>query len=216
MTLRRVSSAAELTELVQEIGFIPLFKGAVEGFSVEEITPGGIWFDGGEGDPWNWREQLAGEGVVAYAKLFRGRAGFVSMEMYPHLANYRREGYDFDARVDEGLVRESERRLYALIAGGMHMASDLRKAFGARGFESALNALQMRTYITITGFDYKRNRQGMPYGWSICNYSTSEDAFGRETCAGAYDVEPEESFRVLEGRLHEVMPGADAAALFKI
>lgn len=216
MKLKKITTARELTELVQEIGFIPLFKGEIEGFSVEEITPGGVWFEGSEGDPWSWREQLAGEGIVAYAKLFRGRAGFVSMEMYPHLANFRRDGYDFDARVDDGLVRDTERRLYNLIEGGVSLASDLRKQFAGKGFESALTALQMRTYITITGFDYKRNKQGLPYGWSICQYNTSERAFGEEICTGAYDFDPDESFAILEKRLHEIISGADARKLFKI
>lgn len=216
MKLKKITTARELTELVNEIGFLPLFKGEIEGFSVEEITPGGVWYEGTDGDPWSWREQLAGEGIVAYAKLFRGRAGFVSMEMYPHLANFRREGYDFDARVDEGLVRDTERRLYNIIESGVSLASELRKAFGGKGYESALTALQMRTYITITGFDRKRDRHGMPYGWSICCYDTSERAYGDEICTGAYDFSPEESFKVLEKRLYQVMPGADAIKLFKI
>lgn len=216
MKLKKITTARELTELVNEIGFLPLFKGEIEGFSVEEITPGGVWYEGTDGDPWSWREQLAGEGIVAYAKLFRGRAGFVSMEMYPHLANFRREGYDFDARVDDGLVRDTERRLYNIIESGVSLASELRKAFGGKGYESALTALQMRTYITITGFDRKRDKRGMPYGWSICCYDTSERAYGDEVCTGAYDFSPEESFKVLENRLHQVMPGADAMKLFKI
>lgn len=216
MKLRQIKTARELTDIVNEIGFIPLFKGCFGGFSVEELTCGNDWYEGSEGDPWSWREELAAEGIVAYAKLFRGRAGFVSMEMYPHLANFRREGYDFDARVDEGLVRDTERRLYDLVAGGMYLASDLRKAFGGKGFETALTALQMRTYITITGFERKRDRHGMPYGWSICCYSTSEKAYGEEICTGAYDMDPEESFRILEGRLHAAVPGADARNLFKI
>ena len=216
MKLKKITTARELTELVNEIGFLPLFKGEIEGFSVEEITPGGVWYEGTDGDPWSWREQLAGDGIVAYAKLFRGRAGFVSMEMYPHLANFRREGYDFDARVDDGLVRDTERRLYNIIESGVSLASELRKAFGGKGYESALTALQMRTYITITGFDRKRDKRGVPYGWSICCYDTSERAYGDEVCTGAYDFSPEESFRVLEERLHQVMPGADAMKLFKI
>jgi hypothetical protein len=214
--LRQITTARELTALVNEIGFIPLFKGGVEGFSVEELTPGGVWYEGGDGDPWSWREELAAEGIVAYAKLFRGRAGFVSMEMYPHLANFRREGYDFDARLDEGLVRDAERRLYELVAGGTYLASDLRKAFAGKGFETALTALQMRTYITITGFERRKDRHGMPYGWSICCYSTSERAYGAERCTGAYDMEPRESFEMLEKRLHEVAPGADAWNLLRI
>lgn len=37
-------------------------------------------------------------GVVAYGKLFSIKVELVDQEWYPNLANYRRNGYDFDSR----------------------------------------------------------------------------------------------------------------------
>lgn len=213
MRLPELRNADELTALVNEIGFLPLFRSPIERFSVEDITSPGIWFKEGVVGPWEWRETVAAEGKIAYAKLFKGKAGFVSMEMYPHLANYRRNGYDFDARVEDGLVRDGTRRLYGLISSGITMSSDLRKGFAAKGFESALTELQMLTYVTIAGFNRKRDKHGKPYGWSIGCYRLSEDCFGAETCQSAYEIEPEQSFEILTARLRSIVPDADPMAL---
>ena len=94
-----IRSAKELSELVQEIGFLPFFPNEISGYSLKEQTPSNLWFVEGVEGPWEWREQVAAEGKIAYAKLFRGKAGFVSMDWYPDLANYRRDGYDFEARI---------------------------------------------------------------------------------------------------------------------
>lgn len=211
MKLPQLRSAGDLRALVNEVGMIPLFRGPVPGFSVEEFTAEGYWFSDEVEGPWNWRMELAASRDMAYARLFRGKYGFVSPEMYPHLANYRRDGYDFDARVDEGLVRDGERRLYALIEGGMCLSMQLRQAFG-RGFESALTGLQMRTYVTCSGFERRRNRRGEPYGWEIARYETSEAVFG-ERCAAEYDTEPEKSLEIIRNRLSRFIPAEGVDAL---
>lgn len=193
-------SEKDLTQAVEEIGLLPLFAGKIPGFSAEEMTPRDMWFQDGVEGPWEWREALAAEGRVVYAKLFHGKAGFVSRELFGHLANYRRQGYDFDARVDDGLARESERRLYALIQQGYGRSDDMRKAFGGKGLESARTALQMQTYIAISGFERHINRRGEPYGWAMARYALAEDLFG-DLCASAYDFTPEASLEILCRRL---------------
>lgn len=55
--------------------------------------------------------ELARRGGAAYGKLFAKKAGLVSREWYPNLANYRRNGYNFDARWDEGLAGYREKRI---------------------------------------------------------------------------------------------------------
>jgi len=204
-------SADELTALVNEIGFMPLFRSCIPGFSVEELTPDEYWFKEDTVGPWEWRAVLAAGHEVAYARLFNGKYGFVSMEMYPHLANYRRDGYDFDARVDDGLVRDSDRRLYALIEGGLHLSGDLRKVFG-KGFESAVTSLQMGTYVTCAGFERRLNKRGEPYGWEIASYDISENIFG-DRCTSAYDIDPEDSFAIIRKKLSAWMTDADAVRL---
>ena len=83
-------NAAELEALVQQMGFLPFFRCTIPQFSIEEFTPGRYWFADGADGPWEWRMELARRGVVAYGKLFTKKAGLVSREWYPGLANYRR------------------------------------------------------------------------------------------------------------------------------
>lgn len=92
----RIKSYKELISLVNETGFLPLFKNEIEGFSAEEhISPLYWWTGDREQDPWVWRELIAGTGEVAYGKFFSRKAGFISMECFPVFVNFRRDGYDF-------------------------------------------------------------------------------------------------------------------------
>ena len=101
----RIQTWEELIGLVNELGFLPLFKNEVDGFSAEENTSDLYWWTGDEAqDPWEWRCLIARSGQVAYGKFFGKKAGFVSREWFPHFANWRRDGYDFDSLWDEGLT----------------------------------------------------------------------------------------------------------------
>ena len=85
----------ELAERVNELGFLPLFRNEVRGFSAEELTWGQPWWSGDpEEDPWYWRESIARSGAVAYGKFFAGKAGFLSLDWLPVFANWRRDGYE--------------------------------------------------------------------------------------------------------------------------
>ena len=49
----RIRSYRELINWINEIGFLPLFKNEIEGFSVEEHTSNLFWWTGErEQDPW--------------------------------------------------------------------------------------------------------------------------------------------------------------------
>ena len=100
-----IRTADGLLRLLLRVGFLPLFSNAIPGFSVEEHTLAGSWWTGdAASDPWEWRRVLAPCDAVAYGKFFGKKAGFISKEWFPVFANYRRNGYDFDALWDEGLA----------------------------------------------------------------------------------------------------------------
>ena len=87
----------------------------VPGFSVENMTDPSCWWAGNaERDPWEWRVALSRTGKVAYDKFFGGRAGFISKKWFPYFANFRRDGYDFDARYDDGLASHREKLIMDL------------------------------------------------------------------------------------------------------
>ena len=143
--------------------------------------------------------ELARRGVVAYGKLFAKKAGLVSREWYPDLANYRRNGYDFDARYEDGLASHREKRVMdVLLREGPTLSKDLKRlagfgSGGLKGFDTVITNLQMQTYVTVHSFEYAHDKYGRPYGWGVARYAVTEDVLSTEVTQGAYDRPPEES-----------------------
>ncbi len=213
-----IENAAGLERAAELYGLLPFFDSGVPGFSVEDMTPPRYWFAGDVDGPWEWRMEVARRGKVAYGKLFAGKAGFCSRKYYPDLANYRRDGYDFDARYEDGLANHRDKQIIdALTREGSLLTRELRRASGVdKGFETCLTRLQMQTYITVTDFEYLRDRHGKPYGWGVARYALTESVFGEEMTRSAYGRKPEESKAKLILRLRELCPGADDAPLLKL
>ena len=105
MRLPVISSMEDMTRLVDELGFLPFFKGDVPGFSIAEAVRPDLWFSETQEGPWEWKGPVIRATGCAYGKFYRGKAMYVSREFFPDFANLRRDGYDYDARVDDGLAR---------------------------------------------------------------------------------------------------------------
>lgn len=213
-----IDSAAALEAAAERYGLLPFFYCGVPGFSVEELTRAKYWFVDGVDGPWEWRMDVAARGSVAYGKLFAGKAGFCSREYYPDLANYRRDGYDFDARWEDGLANYRDKQIMdALIKNGPLLTRELRQASGVdKGFETCLTRLQMQTYITVCGFEYLRDKHGKPYGWGLARYAITEDFLGEDLPRAAYSRTPAESKARLMERLRALCPLADEKTLLKL
>ena len=98
----RIQTAKECVKFVHSVGFLPLFSNSILGFSVEEHTAASQWWTGDpQTDPWEWRILLAADDSIAYGKFFNRTAGFISKDFFPTFANYRRNGYDFDALFED-------------------------------------------------------------------------------------------------------------------
>lgn len=199
-----IRSPEECINYINEVGFLPLFSSdELPGCSLAERTEPWVWWTGDpRTDPWLWREQIAASGEIAYGKFYSGRAGFVSREWFPHLANYRRYGYDFDSRWDEGLASNRSRKIMNLFMDDgsdneLYSFEVKRMAgFGKEGeknFEGTVTDLQMRTYLLIREFRQRRNKRGEPYGWPLAVYCTPEHLWGYEYITQQYPKQPEES-----------------------
>lgn len=209
----RIKSPSELTNVIQKLGFLPLFKNNIPGFSVEEMTDAESWWSGNiEDDPWSWREVLAREGIVAYGKLFTKKSGFISREWYPVFANVRRNGYDFDSRYEDGLANQMDRMIYECLADGNCLSSfELKamvclKARKGTGFDTSLTRLQMQTYLTVRDFKRKKNKKGVEYGWAASVYSTPEALFGEKFVKNEYSLNPMTSKEKLISHLLLLFP----------
>ena len=222
MRFTELQSAETIASLVQEIGFLPFFSNEIKGFSIEDNCPRELWFSDTADGPWEWKGPIVRKGNCLYGKFFRGKAGFVSLDWLPDFANYRRDGYDFDARFDDELASYKDKTLYDTIAQhGSLLSKDLKKLCnyckgGNKGFDTVITRLQMQTYVIISDFEYLLDKYGKPYGWGVARYSTPEAIFGREITASAYTRTPDESKERIALHLAKVLPDADKTMILKL
>lgn len=212
-----VRSPEELLDLVTEVGFLPFFANPIPGFSVEECCPKELWFAKDTDGPWEWKGPTARSGRCVYGKLFQKKAGFVSREWFPDLANFRRDGYDFDARFDDGLAPIRDRDLYDAVASrGAVLSPELKELCGREGFDTSLTRLQMQTYLCVADFVYSLDRHGRPYGWGVARFTTPEALLGPEPVTSAYGADPRESRERILSHLRALLPNADSRRLEKL
>ncbi len=137
-------------------------------------------------------------------------------------ANFRRNGYDFDARWDDGLASYKDKELYEAIAGeGRMLSKRLKEALNYRkggntGFETCITRLQMQSYVCIADFVYMQDRYGKPYGWGVAEYATPEELFGYDLITSAYQRDPQESKERMMQHISSILPDASAQQITKI
>lgn len=209
-----IHSPEDVIRLVEEVGFLPFFPNPIPGFSLEECCPRELWFQDGVEGPWEWKGPIIRSGRCLYGKFFRGKAGYVSREWIPDFVNYRRDGYDFDARYDDGLASRREKELFDTVAEhGAILSKELKALCNYRkgantGFDTLITRLQMQTYLTIADFVYPRDRSGKTYGWGVAKYAAPEALYGYEFITSAYHREPEDSKERILAHLRGLFPGA--------
>lgn len=217
----QLQNSSELSDLINKIGFLPLFKCGIDGFSVEEHTSPDDWWTGNKKDPWDWRGIVAGEGNIAYGKVFQNKAGFISKEWYPYFASYRRDGYDFDSRYEDGLASKKAKNIIDLLSvNGSMMSYEIKNSAGfgkegEKGFDGVMAVLQMQTYITVRGFKRKINKKGEEYGWAVGLYSLSEDLFGKDYVRSAYKIPADECRDKIITHIREVFPDVSYETVLK-
>lgn len=219
MFLPEVRCREDVIRLVDELGFLPYFKGEIPGFSIEENCRC-FWGTPDNPDcPWDWKGPIIREGGCAYGKFYRGRALYVSRDWFPDFANYRRDGYDYDARVDDGLARHKDERIMELLTERSPLVSKELRTLAClseesrRGFDQSLVFLQMQGYVTVSDFVYQTDRYGRPFGWGLAQYATPEQHFGADFTDRVYAREPEESAARIREHLTRLLPQATDAQI---
>lgn len=218
-----VRSSEQLEEYVEHVGFLPLFEmPQVPSFSAEAVSPREFWWTGGELDPWSWRAEIAARGNVAYGKFFCGKAGFISREWFPVFAAFRRDGYDFDARFEDGLATDRERAIIETLERYALLPSYELKSLagfgknGRKGYDSVLTNLQMQTYVVTRGFRRKVNKKGEEYGWAVADYCLAQELFGAEHVRSRYDISSQQARDMIVCRVLEFFPDADEKNVKKL
>ena len=218
-----IDSHADLLEAIDEYGFLPFFANSIDGFSVEELCTWDVWYHGDTGSwpVWEWKGPTIRKTGCAYGKFFEKKACYISPEWFPDFANYRRDGYDFDARWDDGLAAGKDKRLYDLIEGNAPILSkelkklgDYRKG-GVKGFDTIITRLQSQCYVVISDFVYMKDKYGNPYGWGVAEYSTPEILMGERFTDSVYRRSPEESYERIFDHFRELFPDTDEETIRK-
>ena len=157
-----VRTKQDLIDAVRTFGIVPFFRNSIPGFSLEEHVVPSVWYtsESAEWPVWEWKGPVIFEANCAYGKFFEKKAAFVSPEWFRELANYRRDGYDFDARYDDGLSSRKDKDLFDLIDANAPVLSRTVKALGnyrkggRTGFETSLTRLQEQCYVITGDFVY--------------------------------------------------------------
>ena len=224
-----LKTADDLLELLRRVGFLPLFAGEIAGSSVEERTLASSWWSGdNQSDPWEWRIALAGHPEVAYGKFFDKKAGFIHKDFFPIFANYRRNGYDFDSLVDEGLAKHRAGKIMDVFelneeaVGKEIMSNELKekagfgKDGGEKNFDGVLTELQMQTYLIVSDFRQRINKKGESFGWHIAAVETPETKWGYDFVSSRYSEDPSDSWEKIVARIHSFFPHAEERQIQKI
>ena len=211
-----IQSKDDLVAMIQEVGILPFFSNTVKGWSVEEHIDPVVWFTDQEG-PWEWKGQLASGKTCVYGKFIRGKAAFISPEWFPDLANWRREGYDWEGRVDENLVPYRDKLLMQYLESHPHILSKYakRECGFSKGYDTVVTRLQMQTFIVLSDFRYSITREGIPYGWGNAVLDIADRWLNTEMLATPENRTPEESFERMMKHLMSIMPEVDESILRK-
>ena len=219
MKKTRITSCPELMEAIDEIGLVPLLDSGIRGFSADEMVAPECRYvvtdEGWDWPLWDWKGPMVTEGHYAYGKFFGGKAGFVTMEWWPDLCNYRRAKYpEPDEESIEGAILE------VLHVNGSMITRELRTACGFDGpkmrsrFDGYVTRLQMACRVVTEDFVYPTDKHGNRYGWGWALLNTPERLFGHDACL--CDRTPEESYSRLYAHLHTLLPQASDKQLAKL
>ena len=215
-----IHTCAQLIELIQEIGFLPLLNSGIEGYSAEELVdeecryvvfPDGGW----DWALWKWKGTVVTEGNCVYGKFFNKKAGFISKEWWADFYNYRRSKNPVP---EEGTIEGAI--LSTLLDHGSLITRELRNLCGFTGtkmrskFDSYITRLQMGCHIVTEDFIYPHDKHNREYGWGWSLLTAPEDLYGKSSCQCSRT--PEESYQRLFDHFHTLLPQATAKQIEKL
>lgn len=219
MKQKTITSCPELMEAIDEMGLVPLLDSGIKGFSADELVAPECRYvvtdEGWDWPLWDWKGPMVTEGHYAYGKFFGGKAGFVTMEWWPDLCNWRRHLHpEPNEESIEGTILE------VLRVNGSMITRDLRAACGFTGpkmrsrFDGYVTRLQAACRVVTEDFVYPTDRHGNRYGWGWALLTTPEHLFGHDACL--CDRSPQESRQRIIDHLHKLLPAASEKQIAKL
>ena len=215
-----VRNQAELITYISQIGFLPLLRTGIDGWSAEDALlpiynysplPEGGW----EWPLWEWKSDIILESRCAYGKFLLGKACFISGEWWADFMNYRSS---IAPPVADGSIEEMI--LLTLQEHRRMTTRQLRTACGftepkMRGkFDTYIRRLETGCRIVTEDFIYPKDKHGNPYGWGWAVLTTPQQLFGKEACRA--HCSPEESLRKMVQHFLKFLPYATEESIVSI
>ena len=171
-----------------------------------------------------WREEnIAKKHDVLYGKFFAKKAGFISKKWLPVFANYRRDGYDFDALFEDEKVPIKHKNImdHFMENDAEIYSYELKKLAGfgkdgEKGFDGAITSLMMQTYLCNCDFRKRINQKGVEYGWDVAVYSSPEHIYGYDHVTSCYKEDPRTSWGKIVDHMKQLYPEAADTQIRKI
>ena len=206
----------EFLRALDELDFL-LFGGRSTGMlTLSDITEPQAWFQGGENDPWGWRNRLCENKDGVYARVLGGQTFLISWKWYPaFLAAYR--GCDeIRDRYEAGEISGSVMRMYELFEEEHALAKhELSARFSKSEVTKGLGILQRQMHITISGEVQKLSVDFRPVGWPSMEFTRVED-WAPEALAESEKLDGREMRRAIRRRAGEISPKAEKQALDRL
>ncbi|MBQ6087440.1 MAG: hypothetical protein IJK96_05220 [Bacteroidales bacterium] len=217
----QIDSAEAMERAVREMGIVPFFRNRIPGFSIQDMTKPGFWFDGEEDTlgPWDWKIECVRSGDIAYGKfLCGGKASFATTEWYRELMNYQRSRLFPD--------NDGQLILQYISEHGSISIKEVRALLGVKktAADAAIGRLQRQCRV-VTG-DLTRVYRGpdLKYsGWQVASFCRPEDLFSADASFSSFtslpgfpfaadsdplhtDHTPEESLEALVEHVRTILP----------
>ncbi|OPJ63811.1 hypothetical protein CLORY_09950 [Clostridium oryzae] len=175
-----------------------------------------------ETDPWEWRIRGITEcDDLLYGKLFFNKGGWITKKWLPYFMSVRRAKQTFDEMYYGGLVNNTAKRIYHLICDTPNLSLQEIKNMGGFDksqkyeFDAALNMLQMKMFVTISGEKYKLSKDGKQYGWPVTTFCRIEDFWGEEVFDLSCSIGFQEAVDKITEQILVLNPKAESKAISK-
>ena len=177
-----VKTFREASQVVEQVGILPLSGCIPVHPSLESITDPATWITGTDADPWHWRVRFASEGIAVYGRFIGSQPVLISREVFPLVKCVLTPPQTVEECYAAGLLASSSVRIYKILQQnrGIEVRA-LRKLAGMQdkadknAFDHAIIDLQNTASIVISGAAENRNEQGKKIGWNGTCHMLAED-----------------------------------------
>jgi hypothetical protein len=177
----RIKTYEEATQVIKELGILPLATLVPQYPSLDSMTLKENWHTGSEFDPWLWRAMFPSEGTAAYGKFLKKKSVLISNELLPLVRAVLGSKESIEKRYSDGLVSREALELYKLIREEegidtrvLRVKAGMKDKEKKKAFDQALVELQGSMDIVVAGTKEKTNDLGEKNGWSSTSFETMD------------------------------------------